>query len=57
MSDENRIVLYTCKPERRSSQVVRVTREPNKVEIKKHLKAGDIVPGAELETRMNLQIK
>ena len=36
---------------------VRVTREPNKVEIKKHLKAGEIVPGAELETRMNLQIK
>lgn len=36
---------------------VRVTREPNKVEIKKHLKAGEVVPGAELETRMNLQIK
>lgn len=36
---------------------VRVTREPNKVEIKKHLKAGEIVPGAELETRMNLQVK
>lgn len=27
MSNENRIVLYTCKPERRSSQVVRVTPE------------------------------
>ena len=36
---------------------VRVTREPNKVEIKKHLKAGEVVHGAELETRMNLQIK
>lgn len=36
---------------------VRITREPNKVEIKKHLKAGEVVPGAELETRMNLQIK
>ena len=27
MSNENRIVLYTCKPERRSGQVVRVTPE------------------------------
>lgn len=27
MSNENRIVLYTCKPERRSIQVVRVTPE------------------------------
>ena len=27
MSNENRIVLYTCKPERRSGQVVRVTLE------------------------------
>lgn len=27
MSNENRIVLYTCKPERRSGQVVRITPE------------------------------
>lgn len=32
-------------------------REPNKTEIGKCLKGGGNVPGAELETRMNLQVK
>lgn len=35
----------------------KVKREPNKTEIGKLLKAGSAVPGAELETRMNLQVK
>lgn len=36
---------------------VTMKREPNKTEIGKLLKSGETVPGAELETRMNLQVK
>lgn len=36
---------------------VTVKKEPNKTEIGKLLKSGESVPGAELETKMNLQIK
>ena len=35
----------------------RVKREPDKATIKKLLKAGEFVPGAELVERQNLQIK
>lgn len=56
----------------RKSQSVRITnedalpegwwkvstkREPDKVAIAKQLKAGIMVPGAELETKLNLQVK
>jgi len=33
------------------------TYEPNKVEIKAAIKSGQDVPGATVETRLNLQIK
>lgn len=36
---------------------VTMKREPNKTEIGKLMKSGETVPGAELETRMNLQVK
>lgn len=36
---------------------VTMKREPNKTEIGTLLKSGESVPGAELETRMNLQVK
>lgn len=36
---------------------VTVKKEPDKTEIGKLLKSGGSVPGAELETKMNLQIK
>ena len=37
--------------------VSKTTTAPDKAEIKKRLKAGEIVPGCELEERQNLQLK
>ncbi len=36
---------------------VTMKREPDKIKIGKLLKSGNAVPGAELETKMNLQVK